>query len=295
MNFKGFGSILLLSVISMALALTTGILAPLPLLLLRRNGGRVSFLLGSIIALIGLYFLVSLPMTLFFLAAVIMSFIYSECENQNIGYSSSVFVSTLVVCGFTAIALGYGMQRYGFDHVGFFRTQVDAVAGQLNLPATMKIDRDSVVKQVPSGIIILVIFSIWLNSVLVRRFEGVLGWSPGHQKHVYLSRDFREWKLPDAFVWVALLSAAGTYFEFDPVWLHWVAANVFNVVVLLYFFQGLAVVVDFFTVKQVSPFWRAIAYMFIFLQLFLMVSFLGFVDLWAGFRNRKKTDKSAVA
>ena len=77
--------------------------------------------------------------------------------------------------------------------------------------------------------------------------------------------------------------------------LHWLSANVFNIAVMLYFFQGLAVVVDFFAVKRVSVIWRTVAYLLIFLQLFLMVAFIGFVDLWLEFRNRTKSDKSAVA
>jgi uncharacterized protein YybS (DUF2232 family) len=165
----------------------------------------------------------------------------------------------------------------------------------LTLPAGVTVDKEALIKQIPSALIILVIFSIWVNSILVPKVEHLLGWSAAFQKHTFVSSEFRTWKLPDPVVWLALLSAAGTFLEVQPEWVHWVATNVFYIVVMLYFFQGLAVVVDFFAAKRVSPLWRSVAYVLIFSQLFLMVSFIGFADLWVGFRKRTKPDKSAVA
>ena len=166
---------------------------------------------------------------------------------------------------------------------------------QLSLPAGLAVDKEALIKQIPSGLNILVVFTVWLNSILVLKVEHLLGWTASLQKHIVVNGEFRHWKVPDSFVWVALASAGGAYFDFQPEWLHWVAANAFNIVIMLYFFQGLAVIADFFAIKRTSVVWRTIAYLLIFLQLFLMVAFLGFVDLWFEFRNRTKSDKSAVA
>jgi predicted membrane protein DUF2232 len=294
LNLRGLASALTLTAIAVVLALTTVILAPLPLMLLRRNGGRTSFLLGSVLASALLIWFAT-PMVLgTFLAAVVLTFVLCESENQNLGYTSSVFVTLLVLVGFAAIATGYAIGHYGFDPVVFFRNQITQAMGQVSLPTGVTLDKEALVKQVPSAVVILVIFSIWVNSVLVPKVEQILGWAPTFQEHTFLSSEFRSWKLPDSIVWIALLTAAGTFFDVEPEWAHWVAANIFNVMVMLYFFQGLAIVVDFFAVKRVSTIWRLVAYMFIFSQLFLMVSFLGFVDLWVGFRNRTKTDKSVA-
>jgi uncharacterized protein YybS (DUF2232 family) len=157
------------------------------------------------------------------------------------------------------------------------------------------IDKEALIRQIPSALVIMVIFSIWVNSILVPKIEQFLGWSANFQAHTFVSEEFRAWKLPDTVVWAALLAAAGTFFDVNPEWVHWVSANIFNVMVMLYFFQGLAIIVDFFVTKKVSPIWRLVTYVFIFSQLFLMVSFIGFVDLWVDFRKKAKTDKSAVA
>jgi hypothetical protein len=295
MNLRGVLSTLVLTALAVALTITTVVLAPLPLMLVRRNGGRPSFALASLLGLVFTAWLGTPLILILFSIAVVLTFVFCECESQNIGYSAAAFVSLLVVCGLGTLTLGYVVQNHGFEPASFFAQQVESALTQLKLPAGIKIDKEALVKQIPSAIVIMVIFSIWLNSILVSRLEKILGWVPNYQRHVFVSQEFRSWKLPDGFVWVALASTAGTFFDVEPQWIHWLATNVFNVVVMLYFFQGLAVVVDFFIVKQVSVFWRALAYFFIFSQLFLMVAFLGFVDLWIGFRNRSKSDKSAVA
>ncbi|MDZ4677264.1 MAG: DUF2232 domain-containing protein [Oligoflexia bacterium] len=295
MNLRGILSTIILSAIALVLTVTTVILTPLPLMLVRRNGGRLNFFIASLLGLGFIAWFGTPSIMVLFSAAVILTFVFCECENQNIGYSTAAFVSLLVVSGLGTIALGVVIQNNGFEPASFFTAQIDGALAQLKLPAGIKIDKDALVKQIPSALLIMVIFSIWLSSILVSRVEKLLGWVPTKQKHIFASSELRNWKLPDSFVWIALAAAAGTFFnKVEPESVHWLATNVFNVAVMLYFFQGLAVIVDFFIVKQVSVFWRAMAYFFIFSQLFLMVAFLGFVDLWMGFRNRQKSDKSAA-
>jgi len=294
LNLRGIASALTLTAIAVSLTLTTVIFAPLPLMLLRRNGGRTSFVVGSVLASAALIWFATPMVVGAFLGAVILTFVLTESESQNLGYTSSVFVTLLVLVGFIAIALGYAIQHYGFDPVVFARNQLTLALTQLSLPTGVTIDKEALIKQLPSALVILIVFSIWVNSILVPKMEKLFGWEPICLDHTFMSVEFRSWKLPDSFVWLALLSAGGTFLGFQPEWAQWVCANLFNIVVMLYFFQGLAVVVDYFAVKRVSALWRMVAYIFIFSQLFLMVAFLGFADLWIGFRNRTKSDKSAV-
>ncbi len=295
MNYRAALTNLFLTAAAAILTVSTVILAPLPLMLLRRNKGRGSFAVGAVIACSILFWFTS-PVTVgAFLVAVLLTAVFSECENQNIGYSSAVFVSLMVICGLGILSTGYAVEHFGFEPIEFFRSQVYGAVSQLTLPAGVTVDRDALLNQVPSGIVILIVFTIWLNSILVGRLEKLLGWKAPGQTHIFKSKELRKWKLPDATVWLALSSVAGSFFDIQPVWMHWVATNTFNVVVMLYFFQGLAIVVDLFAIKKVAPFWRTIAYLFIFSQLFLMVAFLGFVDLWLTFRDRAKPKESTIA
>lgn len=141
MNFRGIASAIVLSAMAVALTLTIPLLAPLPLMLLRRNGGRSSFLAGTIIASALLIWFATPAIVSLFLAAVILSFVFSESENQDIGYSSSAFVALLVLAGFGAIGTGYAIQHFGFDPVGFFRGQITQALAQLTLPGGLTVDK----------------------------------------------------------------------------------------------------------------------------------------------------------
>lgn len=286
---------LLAGVLAVIFTVTTVFLAPLPLLVLRRKEGRKPLLLVSFLGLVFLYFFSPLMVVISFAAATLLVALLSECENSNIGYSASVFVTVAVLSGAGFLLGSYAVHYLGFDPVGFFRDQIAVTLTQLKLPTEVTLDKESILKQVPSALVMLIIFAVWLNSVLAPRIERVMGWTPGKQSHRFSSSELLQWKLPDAFVWIALASAAGYFLEFQPHWLKWTCTNIFNVVVMLYFFQGLAVVVNFFNTRKVGPIWRMIGYVLIFTQLFLAVAIIGFIDLWMEFRNRKKTDKSAVA
>ncbi len=93
MNLKGVASSLILTAAAVVFTITTVIFAPLPLMLMRRNGGRLSFLLGSVVASALLIWLTTPVVVGLFLGAVILTVVLCESENQNLGYTSSVFVT----------------------------------------------------------------------------------------------------------------------------------------------------------------------------------------------------------
>lgn len=291
--FSSFSS----GIAAAGLCISVPVLAPLPLLLCRRRFGRVSFFL-SVISIGILLFFINKTAFLLFASSGMLAFVFAESESQGLSYSSSALVTVLMVSGFWAIVLGALMRFYGFNPIAFFTEQINWAISQLSQSAASKslaLDAQALLKQIPSFMLTVLIFSIWLSSVLVSRMEAILNWQPRRMSRTFSSEDFSSWKLPDTFVWLALASMAGTFFHVQQEWLRWLATNAFNIVVALYFFQGLAVIVSYFKAKQVSAPWRTLAYILIFSQLFLIVSFVGFVDLWMEFRNKSKTGKSAVA
>jgi len=103
--------------------------------------------------------------------------------------------------------------------------------------------------------------------------------------------DLREWKSPEPLVWCFILSG---FSLFLPGWelLRTLAINLFLVIAVFYFFQGLAIVAYYFHHKNVPFFLRGLAYVLIlFEQVFtLFVVGLGLFDLWGDFRRLKKRD-----
>lgn len=119
---------------------------------------------------------------------------------------------------------------------------------------------------------------------LYRRF-------PGHRSAIVPSGDLREWKSPEPLVWCFIVSGFSLLIPAGEV-LKVPALNIFLVMAVFYFFQGLAIVAYFFHHKHVPYFLRGLTYVLIaFEQLFtLFVVGLGLFDLWGDFRRLKKKD-----
>jgi uncharacterized protein YybS (DUF2232 family) len=119
---------------------------------------------------------------------------------------------------------------------------------------------------------------------LYRRF-------PDRHSFFVSTGDLREWKSPEPLVWCFILSG---FSLFLPGWelLRTLALNLFLVIAVFYFFQGLAIVAYYFHHKNVPFFLRGLTYVLIvFEQVFtVFVVGLGLFDLWGDFRRLKKKD-----
>jgi uncharacterized protein YybS (DUF2232 family) len=78
----------------------------------------------------------------------------------------------------------------------------------------------------------------------------------------------------------------GAFGEFGLVGAQATSVNFLNVCLMLFFFQGLAVIYRFFAVFRVGFFWQALLMIIVVGQLFLLVSLLGLMDHWVDFRAR---------
>ncbi len=132
-----------------------------------------------------------------------------------------------------------------------------------------------------AGFVTFILINLFL---LYRRF-------PDRHSFFMSTGDLREWKSPESLVWCFIVSG---FFLFLPGWeaLQTVALNLFLVIAVFYFFQGLAIVAFYFHQKNVPFFLRSLAYCFIvFEQIFMLfVVGLGLFDLWGDFRRLKKKD-----
>jgi len=100
--------------------------------------------------------------------------------------------------------------------------------------------------------------------------------------------EFREFRNVDQLIW--LLITAGFAMMLDNDMVTRVALNVLLVVLFAYFFQGLAVISNFFTRFNVPPFGRFFFYLFLLLQPYLLagIAALGIFDMWGNFRTPKQ-------
>lgn len=106
----------------------------------------------------------------------------------------------------------------------------------------------------------------------------------GRERHNFHS--LLNFELPDACVWLALFAIGGAQIQHNSELIKIVALNLLNVMICLYFLQGLAVMFSFFKTFRFGPVWQVL-WLFVFVfQLFLFVAIIGFIDYWLDIRKR---------
>ena len=95
-------------------------------------------------------------------------------------------------------------------------------------------------------------------------------------------------RTPEQLVWVAIVS--GILLLVPSKGLKLLGVNGLIIMVMIYFFQGIAIVSYYFDKKKFPKILRGILYGLIVIQQFvlLLVVAAGFFDLWADFRRLKK-------
>lgn len=136
----------------------------------------------------------------------------------------------------------------------------------------------------PGMYLIALIFTIFLNYLLVRfiliKLETpALHFSP-----------LTSWFAPDHCVWGLIFSCALLILPFPIGKI--IGGNLFLLFMLLYFFQGLALVADFFKKKEVRHFWQAFSYFLLLIWPLLsaVVALFGLFDLWIDFRKIRQVE-----
>ena len=97
--------------------------------------------------------------------------------------------------------------------------------------------------------------------------------------------EYDEWKVPDQFVWLVVLSGAMLLLLPQP--LRTLGLNGLIVCCTVYFFQGLAIAASLLNRWSVPRLLRVLIYALIFIQTYgiIVLSFLGLIDVWADFRK----------
>ncbi|HEX4925779.1 MAG TPA: DUF2232 domain-containing protein [Bdellovibrionales bacterium] len=259
------------------LSLATIVLSSIPLIVLRRVGGSGYYWILSLMAGLVLVFSGHVALWAPFLSIVILVGLYAELESNGFKIETAGLLSLAGTCTFVGLNLAALQNVSGLDLLPFVRDGVGQVVDRLQLmEPTLKLDVNTIVPQIPSAIVILLMFSLWISLVVDRRLG--LSATP--------APELSQFALPDFLVWVFLAGVVGSFVELGDQAMRFAGQNLFNVMIYAYFLQGMAIVGTFFKVFKVGLFWRAFGYFVLIGQLFLLVSFVGFVDLWIDIRRR---------
>jgi hypothetical protein len=211
---------------------------------------------------------------------------YHEIEKLGKGWWIAGLLSVLLSGGFGWLSATYSLRTNGIES----REQVEALIGEMtaSLEAVIpnvKIKAEDVFNQMPSFVVMTLMLAL-ANAVLFDR--KVYNWLalPLPEASGREANKLLELRVPDFFIWIALMALLFSTFSFNSKALGIVALNVVNVSAVLYFFQGLAVLETYLRAIKAGFLMRFVTYFILVGQFFILVSILGLIDFWAGFRGR---------
>jgi uncharacterized protein YybS (DUF2232 family) len=137
----------------------------------------------------------------------------------------------------------------------------------------------------PGMFMISFMTTLWLNILIIRKLLKLKGITIKSIEHLNL------YKAPDMLVWVFIGCAMALMIPFDPVKIFGI--NCLIVLMLVYFFQGIAVVSFFFQQKNTPMALKGFCYFLIAVQVYVLILVigLGFFDNWIDFRKLSASRK----
>lgn len=262
----------------------TVVLGGVPLKALRRDLGRTGYWCVGV-ATAGL--LVAGNLKIFaaiYLSLVVLIGLFAEWEELGMSLMPSAFFSLVTTILLSAAGVALWISRMGAQWKDLLQARLDEVLKPaMELTPSLQFNSSDILLQLPSIFIVLWLAALYLAVLLERR-------SVVRSRHAQYETSFRDELaqiyIPNVFVWAFILALLGAFGDFGKVSLQAGSVNVLNVCLMLFFFQGLAVIYRFFTVFRVGFFWQALIMIILVGQLFLLVSLLGLVDHWVDFRTR---------
>jgi hypothetical protein len=286
MHLKILLKYLLLLTLAALMTATTFVFGALPMRAVRSVYGRLFYWSGFAIVAIALLMANNPLYAMMLLALVILVGVFAEVEEHG----GTVFVSGLAgvlsAVGTNALIGGLWLQRNKLHLIEELRTQVTSALDQMaKMNPNSVVNVDVVMRQLPSVLVISLICALAISLIGETQLLRLIGSRQTEQAAVARGR-LTQFRTPDALVWVTIVALFGAFFEHGITLFDTVSVNVLNVLVLVFFCQGLAIVAHMFQTYKVSNFWQSLWYIVLVLQLFLMVSLVGFVDFWLEIRER---------
>lgn len=283
MSIKPIFKFGLLVIAAVFLSMTTVVLGALPMRTNRRVYGRWPFWSAFMVASIAVMALISPSYGLLILSLAVGIGTYAEIEDHGRSVFTSGFVASLAAIGTTILGVGVWIHFTKVALIESVRKQITPLVDKLvAMNSGSAVSVETVMQQLPSGIVIGIISAL---AVALIGESRMLKWIGENERGATENR-LSSFRVPDIFIWVTIVSIFGAFFQHGIKWVETVSLNTLNVLVVVFFFQGLAVIAHAFRVYRVSPFWQGLWYIIFVIQLFLVVSFVGFVDYWMEFRER---------
>ncbi len=220
-----------------------------------------------------------------YLSLIVLMGLFGEWEELGLTFMASAFFSLVITFLITSAGVALCISRMGAQWKDMIVARMDEwIKPALSISPSVQVNTYDILLQVPSIIIVLWMAAIYLSVILERRTPTE---NDGELSRAGTFRpELDKINLPNVIVWTFIIALLGAFGEFGLSNVQAISVNVLNICLMLFFFQGLAVVYRIFTVFRIGFFWQALLMIIIVGQLFLLVSLLGLVDHWVDFRAR---------
>lgn len=268
---------------------------PLPVLFYRLKLGRNS---GALIAASSFFTLVLITKgiafdTLYCGLLLTTGMILGECLERHMSIQKTMGLASLIaaVAVFSAIMVytisqGRTLSATMTDYMN----QSLSIARQLSPEIGMDPDMthkliSSMMIVMPGMFMISFMTTLWLNILIIRKLLKLKGITIKSIERLNL------YKAPYELVWVFIGCAMALMIPAGPVKI--VGINCLIVLMLVYFFQGIAVVSFFFQKKNTPMALKGFCYFLIAVQVYVLILVigLGFFDNWIDFRKLSASPK----
>jgi hypothetical protein len=282
---------LVLTGVGVFLTLMTVILGGPFLRVLRKSQSPIVYWSAGLLISLLLFFLKASVFVALLIGVWSVVGVYTELEERGLSWWWSSVISVFVSSVTAFIAGSWIMQTQRLDLVVATRSAVEGFVEEAKkVNGNFQVDVDVIMGQVPSALIGLLVIVLGLALIYERRTYQWFGLT--RQRMAGQVR-LLELRLPDYLVWITMVSFLFSFLEIGQPRLMVVAGNLVNIAIVLYFFQGIAVIESVLKAMRASVFLKFFTYFILVGQLFLLVSAIGWIDYWVDFRRRLKPAKPA--
>lgn len=269
---------------------------PLPVLFYRLKLGRNS---GGIVVAASLFVLLFMTRelgfdVLYFGSLLMTGFVLGECLERHFDIQKTMIATCIAVAGATVAAFalytmaqGQSMGEILSDYLGRYLGMSAEIYTEMGMePGQIEQLNATFMVILPGMFLISYMATIWMNVLIIRFLLGKKGITLKSIEHL------NQYRAPDFMVWPVI--GLGLLLMVPAAPLKIVGINCLIVLMLVYFFQGIAVVSFFFQKKKTPTPLKVFCYSLIALQLYVLILVigLGFFDNWINFRKLGHSDQT---
>jgi hypothetical protein len=198
-----------------------------------------------------------------------------EFEEMGLTFRLAMFFTVLLNSLLSAGAFALWVSYTGPKWSAVLHTNIEAfLKPVMEMNAPFQFDANDLILLMPAIAVMSWLAAVYLSVLFERREASSL------------RPQLATFRLPDAFVWLAIGALLGSFGHFQGHGLQVLSTNVLSVCALLFFFQGIAVVARSLEALRMTVFWQWAFIFLIVVQLAWLVSIIGLVDYWFDFRGR---------